>query len=784
MKKNNGKVLYYSSNLLGGEYTPKRIEGIVSVIKDDKELAAQTRKIRALVTDSEEQVMAKEELPLITCMVFEDGTSSSDVVSRLGFIFDYDHLSKKELKVLRKKLESDSLSYLVAESARGEGLYQVILLTHHETNGDIYAREYEKLRIKLWDKYGVEPDPSATNSKQVRFIAHDDNPYFNLKCKKHKKYDSSPFVKRKASYNEDGDYSDTFVDPYKVQEYFLEEEWKEVKSRSKDYIYLTRPGKEGGVSGSIELESGWFTCFSSTPEQFRKHTHKKMPPEMAIGLLKYHGEYYLAKKALGLVKSANEGIKKSKEKLKKETPKSDVFESVINWIDSNEISIPDMELAMYFAKWSDGKIFCDVLSNKHYVFDGKCFVKDEKDNRIRKIFYDFIDELSNYAIGVNVNSNTLNHIYRYKNLTKAKSVADAVKMYTMVEKFDEDDHLFNVQNGILNLETGELLPHSTKYRITKIANAEYHPELCEVSGEAREILLSFFMEDEGILNFMFEFLGASLSGFAGIRKFIYAFGTGRNGKSTLFNYIIDHIFNTYATTTNFQTFTGYRDAGNASSDVVRLLDMRLVVANEANPDQKINIGLLKSITGGDPVNGRYLFENESKHKPRCSLVFFGNNQLKLDNDSSDGMVDRYAQIPFKNKFGKGNSRSIKEIYKILDDNKSQILNSMIEGYKRYSKSGFSEVDIIKEESLKGFEGLSIAKDFIKTTLEKTDNKDDVVSIKDFYDSYKELVEELDIPSQQIFKRKDLIEKLKAQKFEVKQVNRRDSIIKVKLRKEN
>ena len=43
----------------------------------------------------------------------------------------------------------------------------------------------------------------------------------------------------------------------------------------------------------------------------------------------------------------------------------------------------------------------------------------------------------------------------------------------LLEDLDKDDWLLNVQNGTIDLKTGELLPHSRTYLITKIAPIEY-----------------------------------------------------------------------------------------------------------------------------------------------------------------------------------------------------------------------------------------------------------------------------------------------------------------------
>jgi len=48
--------------------------------------------------------------------------------------------------------------------------------------------------------------------------------------------------------------------------------------------------------------------------------------------------------------------------------------------------------------------------------------------------------------------------------------------------FDQDPHLFNCQNGVIDLRTGELQPHNRKHWMMKISPASYNPMLNAPSG--------------------------------------------------------------------------------------------------------------------------------------------------------------------------------------------------------------------------------------------------------------------------------------------------------------
>ena len=56
----------------------------------------------------------------------------------------------------------------------------------------------------------------------------------------------------------------------------------------------------------------------------------------------------------------------------------------------------------------------------------------------------------------------------------------------MPDELDAYSQYLNCQNGVVNLSTGELIPHDPAFLMTKICNAEY-----DMSGKAPKLWLSF-----------------------------------------------------------------------------------------------------------------------------------------------------------------------------------------------------------------------------------------------------------------------------------------------------
>ena len=111
-------------------------------------------------------------------------------------------------------------------------------------------------------------------------------------------------------------------------------------------------------------------------------------------------------------------------------------------------------------------------------------------------------------------------------------------------QLNADENLVNFSNGILNLTTWELLPHSPKYLMTRQIPVEWKPEgggadvfhrymayLCDGKDSLED------MSDTGRAKYkiLMEFLGACVSNVHGYRfkKSLFMYGAGDTGKSQL-----------------------------------------------------------------------------------------------------------------------------------------------------------------------------------------------------------------------------------------------------------
>ncbi len=211
------------------------------------------------------------------------------------------------------------------------------------------------------------------------------------------------------------------------------------------------------------------------------------------------------------------------------------------------------------------------------------------------------------------------------------------------EDFDRDPMLLNVGNGTLDLATGRLRPHNPNDRLAKITPINFDPAAgCPVWTAFIDRIMGYKPE---LVEFLKRASGYSLTGQTREQAFLFLYGTGRNGKSTLANSLLA-LAGEYGTKVAAETLLGMRrDGGAASGDVARLAGTRLVIASELPEGAKLNESLIKDLTGQDRITARYLFRECFDFSPTFKLWLYGNHKPVI-RGTDEGIWRRPRLVPF------------------------------------------------------------------------------------------------------------------------------------------
>lgn len=205
------------------------------------------------------------------------------------------------------------------------------------------------------------------------------------------------------------------------------------------------------------------------------------------------------------------------------------------------------------------------------------------------------------------------------------------------------------KNGVLEIETGKLLPHSPEYRFTWAMPREHDPNAKDWS-KINAFLEQATQGNQQIKLILICFLNAILKGRSDLQKFLHLIGAGGSGKGTFTRLASDLIGQSNVHSSNLEDWCGNRfETANA-------LNKRLISFNDE--DKKVGaLSRFKQLTGQDNLRA------EEKGKKAFSFTYDGmvmvaSNFPIFAGDSSSGLSRRLILVPFNHVPEAGDRRQL------------------------------------------------------------------------------------------------------------------------------
>lgn len=208
-------------------------------------------------------------------------------------------------------------------------------------------------------------------------------------------------------------------------------------------------------------------------------------------------------------------------------------------------------------------------------------------------------------------------------------------------QLDADPWLLNVQNGTLDLRTGELQEHRRENLITKLACVDYDPDADAPAWRA--FLDRVMAGDEALIEYLQRVVGYALTGSVQEHVMGFFFGGGANGKSTFLS-TIHAMLGDYATPAPRGLL--FRSRGDRHpTELATLFGRRFVTCSEIEEGQSFDEALTKDLTGGDPIECRRMREDFWSFQPTHKLFLAGNHKPTVRGDD-EGIWRRMRLIPW------------------------------------------------------------------------------------------------------------------------------------------
>lgn len=216
---------------------------------------------------------------------------------------------------------------------------------------------------------------------------------------------------------------------------------------------------------------------------------------------------------------------------------------------------------------------------------------------------------------------------------------------------DKLTHLLGVGNGVVDLHTGKLLPPDQAYRVTTITAVDYDPEARAPLFE--RTVADVFFGDADMIGFFQRLVGYSLLGKPDEDVLAIPYGSGSNGKSTVLGAIRDAL-GEHAKMASADTFLSSGaaggNAGAAREDVLRLRGARFVYVSEPDEGSELREGLIKSMTGGEPLPARGLYSKTTVEVVPTWVAFMPTNHRPIVKGDDHAIWRRLLPVPFTRNF--------------------------------------------------------------------------------------------------------------------------------------
>lgn len=331
--------------------------------------------------------------------------------------------------------------------------------------------------------------------------------------------------------------------------------------------------------------------------------------------------------------------------------------------------------------------------NTWYFWNGKVWEPDM--GQTRRLFYtNMLRELSNQARQIQA-EHVIKFCARYDTLSHCNSALYFLEatpsMQARFSDFNKAHHLFNFQNGTLDLLTGKLFPHRRTDLLTQISPIFYDPlataprwasfinEICTIdAGEETECVHTEMVDSLQVA------AGYSLQGTNPEQRLFFLCGRGQNGKSTFIN-TLAYIFGNYVKSVMTSSFLS-TNGQEIRSDLARLRDSRLVISSEFEANQALSVSLIKQLVGGSPITARRLYENETEFN-FSAKIWFDSNDLPRITGMDFAMLRRLFKLDFSNIIPMEHRDT--ELPQKLIQEAPGVFNWLYEGYKKWKQYGLT-----------------------------------------------------------------------------------------------
>jgi putative DNA primase/helicase len=297
-------------------------------------------------------------------------------------------------------------------------------------------------------------------------------------------------------------------------------------------------------------------------------------------------------------------------------------------------------LALAFAERHAERLRYVAKRGQWLVWDGSCWRMDQT----LQVFTLARELCREIATKVNKPSER-------KRIASAKTRAAVVslaredrRLAATSEQWDTDPWLLNTPDGVVDLHTGKLREHRITDYMTKQTAVSPTPASARASCPRwRKFLQEITDDDEELRRYLQRVAGYCLTGTTHEHQLWFCYGPGRNGKGVWIR-TVSGILRDYHESASIETFT-VSHSEKHPTELAKLVGARLITASETEEGRHWAEARIKKMTGGDPIDARFMRQDFFTYDPQFKLMFAGNNMPTL-RGVNKAIAARFNRVPF------------------------------------------------------------------------------------------------------------------------------------------
>jgi P4 family phage/plasmid primase-like protien len=254
--------------------------------------------------------------------------------------------------------------------------------------------------------------------------------------------------------------------------------------------------------------------------------------------------------------------------------------------------------------------------------------------------------------------------YKLRDITfKEKVMKECIILFhdpNFEETLDSNPYLVGMDNGVYDLNNGIFRDGRPEDMISISTHLDY-PDVniddIDIENETSSIpevqaifeFIAQVLPIREVRHYMYLSLASYLQGFNSSEKFHVWTGVGGNGKSKLLE-MFELAMGDYCFKLPIALLTQKRmQAGQATPELALGRNRRLGSFQEPDEGSRLNVGLMKELTGNDKLYVRGLYAEGTIMKPQFSLILLCNHKPKVPADD-EGTWRRLVIIEFISRF--------------------------------------------------------------------------------------------------------------------------------------